>query len=205
MILEEENVNWVTADQEKKLLALKDIYQHWNSQINVISRKDMDSFYIHHILHSLAIGKVFSFQHHAVIMDLGCGGGFPGIPLAICFPQTHFHLVDSIGKKIKVVNAVANEMGLKNISAEHARAEDVRSRKFDGVISRAVAPLKDLWRWSLPLLKKDGPNYGLICLKGGDLAQEIHDCGKKVHQWEIYKHIYQNEWFQEKYILQISI
>lgn len=204
MELQGEILDFVTDEQQDKLLRLKDLYAYWNQQINVISRKDMDSFYIHHVLHSLAIAKVFSFQPHATLMDLGCGGGFPGIPLAICFPQTHFHMVDSIGKKIKVVLAVAEELGLANITAAHTRAEDIKDRKFDGVISRAVAPLKDLWRWSHPLLKKNGAGYGLICLKGGDLAREIHDSGKRIHQWEIYGNIYKNEWFKEKYILQIK-
>lgn len=199
-----EDIGFITPEQEAKLLQLKELYEFWNQQINVISRKDMDNFYVHHVLHSLAIANVFSFRPRTELMDLGCGGGFPGIPLAICFPKTHFHMVDSINKKLKVVIAVASELGLDNITAEHTRAEDIKNRKFDGVISRAVAPLKDLWRWSRPLLKKDGAGYGLICLKGGDLAQEIHDSGKRVHQWEIFGKMYKNEWFKEKYILQIK-
>ncbi|MCO6498258.1 MAG: 16S rRNA (guanine(527)-N(7))-methyltransferase RsmG [Chitinophagaceae bacterium] len=199
-----EDIGFITPEQEAKLLQLKELYEFWNQQINVISRKDMDNFYVHHVLHSLAIANVFSFRPRTELIDLGCGGGFPGIPLAICFPKTHFHMVDSINKKLKVVIAVASELGLDNITAEHTRAEDIKNRKFDGVISRAVAPLKDLWRWSRPLLKKDGAGYGLICLKGGDLAQEIHDSGKRVHQWEIFGKMYKNEWFKEKYILQIK-
>ena len=141
-------------------------------------------------------------------MDLGAGGGFPGIPLAIYFPEVHFHLVDSTNKKLKVVEAVAAAIDLKNVTVQHSRVEDLKDKKFDVVISRAVAPLKDLWFWSRPLLKKkpvDQPKKitGLISLKGGDLHQEITESGLHPHIWEIDK-IFEEEFFKEKYILLIS-
>src|ERR1035437_6827463 len=140
-----------TENQLQQFAALKDLYAEWNQKINVISRKDMEHFYEHHVLHSLAIATQFNFPDGYQVMDLGTGGGFPGIPLAIFFPDVHFHLVDSINKKLKVVNEVANAIGLANITTQHSRAEDIK-QKFDVVVSRAVAPLKDLWYWSRPLL-----------------------------------------------------
>lgn len=194
----------LNATQQAQLLQLKDLYEDLNQKINVISRKDMEGFYIHHVLHSLAIANVFSFEAGCNIMDLGSGGGFPGIPLAIYFPQVQFHLVDSIGKKLKVVEQVADALQLNNVSVQHARAEDIRDRRFDGVLSRAVAPMKELWKWSEPLLnKKSSHYYGLICLKGGELDDEISQVNRKVGKWEIYKKIYDDPWFQNKYILQI--
>src|SRR5260221_1082654 len=136
--------------QLKQFAALKGLYTEWNEKINVISRKDIDNFYEHHVLHSLAIATKFNFSPGTNIMDLGCGGGFPGIPLAIFFPDVHFHLVDSIQKKLKVANEVASAIGLKNITTQHTRAEEIKDKKFDVVVSRAVAPLKDLWLWSKP-------------------------------------------------------
>ena len=191
--------------QLEQFRALKDLYADWNQKINVISRKDMDHFYEHHVLHSLAIATQFDFPDGYQIMDLGAGGGFPGIPLAIFFPEVHFHLVDSINKKLKVVEAVAGAIELKNITVQHTRAEDIKNKEFDVVISRAVAPLKDLWYWSKPLLKKrpiDQPKKinGLICLKGGDLAQEISESGLRPQVWEIDK-IFEEEFFKGKYIL----
>jgi 16S rRNA (guanine527-N7)-methyltransferase len=197
--------------QIKQFAALKDLYADWNAKINVISRKDMDNFYEHHVLHSLAIAATFEFTKGMRVMDLGCGGGFPGIPLAIMFPETEFHLVDSINKKLKVVAEVAASIGLQNLTTQHARAEDIRTSpqdptgKFDVIISRAVAPLKDLWRWSKPLIQKrknDDPSIpnGLICLKGGDLTTEIFESGCKPMVWEIEK-IFPQPYFKEKYLL----
>ena len=191
--------------QLQQFKALKDLYHDWNQKINVISRKDMDHFYEHHVLHSLAIATQFDFPDVYKIMDLGCGGGFPAIPLAIFFPKVHFHLVDSINKKLKVAEAVAEAIELKNITVQHTRAEDIKDEKFDVVVSRAVAPLKDLWYWSKPLLNKrpvDQPKKinGLICLKGGDLSKEIHESGLHPRVWEIDK-IFDEEFFKEKYIL----
>lgn len=190
--------------QLQQLANLKGLYSEWNEKINVISRKDIDNFYEHHVLHSLAIATQFEFAAGMEIMDLGSGGGFPGIPLAIFFPATQFHMVDSINKKLKVVNEVAAAIGLTNVSTQHCRAEDIKNRKFDVVVSRAVAPLKDLWGWSKPLLKKGGKPSGLICLKGGDLAKEIFESGCKPRVWEIEK-IFETPFFKEKYLLQVAI
>lgn len=197
-----------TEKQLQQLAALKDLYEEWNKKINVISRKDMDHFYEHHVLHSLAIATQFNFPDGYNIMDLGAGGGFPGIPLAIFFPNVHFHQVDSIHKKLKVVEAVADAIELKNITVQHIRAEEIKDKKFDVVVSRAVATLKDLWYWSSPLLNKkpvDQPKKitGLICLKGGDLNKEIHESRLRPKVWEINK-IFEGDFFKEKYILQIS-
>jgi 16S rRNA (guanine527-N7)-methyltransferase len=194
-----------TEKQLQQYAALKSLYEEWNQKINVISRKDMDHFYEHHVLHSLAIATQFDFPDDYQVMDLGAGGGFPGIPLAIFFPEVHFHLVDSINKKLKVVEAIAASIELKNITVQHSRAEDIKDKQFDVVVSRAVAPLKDLWYWSKPLLKKrpiDQPKKinGLICLKGGDLAKEIAESGLRPQIWEIDK-IFEEEFFNEKYIL----
>ena len=197
-----------TEKQLQQFGALKDLYEEWNQKINVISRKDMDHFYEHHVLHSLAIATQFDFPAGYKIMDLGAGGGFPGIPLAIFFPEIDFHLVDSTNKKLKVVEAVASEIELKNVTVQHSRVEDIKDKKFDVVVSRAVAPLKDLWFWSKPLLKKrpvDQPKKitGLISLKGGDLSHEIAESHSHPRIWEIDK-IFEEDFFKEKYILQIS-
>ncbi|MGE5108604.1 MAG: 16S rRNA (guanine(527)-N(7))-methyltransferase RsmG [Sphingobacteriales bacterium] len=203
--------NDFTPRQLEQFAALDDLYRNWNSKINVISRKDIDSLYEKHVLHSLAIATQFDFAPGTEIIDIGTGGGFPGIPLAIFFPDVKFHLTDSIGKKIKVVTEISNAIGLKNLTAQHTRSEDIKDRKFDFAVSRAVAPLKDLWKWGKPLLKKQGaknkeqknlnshPN-GLICLKGGDLAQEIHESGLKPMAWELDK-IFTEDFFKEKYLL----
>lgn len=204
MIFEGEKIRDLTDTQKEKLASLKPLYEDWNSRINVISRKDMDRFYIHHVLHSISIAQVFDFENNSQVMDLGCGGGFPGIPLAICFPEVQFHLVDSIGKKIKVVNEVARALELPNVTTQHGRAEELKGRHFDCIVSRAVAPLKDLLRWSAPLMNKRNKDaYGLICLKGGDLAQEISEAGKRVNVWQIHGMIFNDDWFRDKYILQV--
>ena len=191
--------------QLQQYAALKDLYEAWNQKINVISRKDMDHFYEHHVLHSLAIATQFDFPDGYHIMDLGAGGGFPAIPLAIFFPNVHFHLVDSINKKLKVAEAIANAIELQNVTVQHTRAEDIKDQTFDVVVSRAVAPLKDLWYWSRPLLHKKPVNQpkkitGLISLKGGDLTKEIHESGLRPRIWEINK-IFKEDFFKEKYIL----
>jgi 16S rRNA (guanine527-N7)-methyltransferase len=187
---------------------LGDLYGHWNQMINVVSRKDIDSLYERHVLHSLSIAAQFDFPEGAEIVDIGTGGGFPGIPLAIYFPQVKFHLVDSIAKKLKVVDAIASELDLKNLTTQHTRAEELKGRKFDFAVSRAVAPLKDLWTWSKPLLRnerkmKEAKN-GLICLKGGDLTEEIAISGLKPHVFDI-KNIFKQEFFDSKYIVYVPL
>jgi 16S rRNA (guanine527-N7)-methyltransferase len=194
-----------TPKQKEQLNALLPLYKEWNEKINVISRKDIDNFYLHHVLHSLTITTQFEFEKGASIMDLGCGGGFPGVPLAIFFPETEFYMVDSINKKLNVVKEIAATIGLTNITVKHTRAEDIKDRKFDTVVSRAVAPLKELWQWSKPLIKRiktDNENVpnGLICLKGGDLTKEIQESGCKPYVWDIDK-VFPEEYFKEKYML----
>src|ERR1043165_638657 len=143
-----------TSKQIEQFTQLEKLYNEWNEKINVISRKDMDGLYEKHVLHSLSIAAAFEFLPGTQILDLGTGGGFPGVPLAIYFPEVKFHLVDSIGKKLKVVDEISAEIGLTNITTQHSRVEDIRNRKFDFVVSRAVAPLRDLWGWAKPVLKK---------------------------------------------------
>jgi len=207
------------ADFEKRQIeqftALEALYKDWNSKVKVISRKDIDSLYEKHVLHSLSIAASFDFIKGMEVIDIGTGGGFPGIPLAIFFPDVRFHLVDSIGKKIKVVTEVASAIGLTNVTVQHTRAEDIHNRKFDIAVSRAVAPLLDLLKWSTPLLKKikiparkseddmPVPN-GLICLKGGDLAQEISETKSRPRIMEIHQ-VFNQDYFREKFIVYIPL
>ncbi len=201
-----------SEEQLRQLQLLEELYKEWNEKINVISRKDIDGLYEKHVLHSLSIAAVFDIGDNSEVLDLGTGGGFPGIPLAILFPEVKFHLVDSIAKKLKVVEAVAEGIGLKNITTQHSRIEDIKNRKFDFVVSRAVAPLKDLWRWSKPLLRnkvqgtndkqQENQSPGLICLKGGDLATEIQESRTRPRVIEITE-IFPEDFFKEKFILYI--
>lgn len=164
----------LTGEQQSQFAALYDLYVDWNAKINVISRKDIENLYEHHVLHSLGIARFIRFRPGTSIMDLGTGGGFPGIPLAILFPQVSFHLVDSIGKKIKVVNEVSSAIGLQNITSRHARAEEEKG-KFDFVVSRAVMPLADLVKIIQKNISTEQRNAipnGLVCLKGGELENE---------------------------------
>ena len=175
----------ITAGQQQQFARLQELYTLWNSQINVISRKDIDLLYERHVLHSLGIAKVMAFLPGENVLDVGTGGGFPGIPLAILFPETNFHLVDSIGKKIKVVNEVAAALGLKNVRGTHARAEEIKEQ-FDFVVSRAVTQLKDFYPWVKGKFRKQSNNKlpnGILYLKGGDLTQEIADAGLSVQQF----------------------
>ncbi len=201
-----------TAEQIRQFTALEAVYEEWNARINVISRKDIGSLYEKHVLHSLSIAAVFQFKPGSQVIDIGTGGGFPGLPLAIFFPETQFQLVDSIAKKLKVVDAVADALSLTNICTQHIRAEEIKGKKFDIAISRAVAPLKDLWLWARPLLrpqqipKEEAEGLpqasGLICLKGGDLALEISESGTRPRIHEI-SYIFPEESFREKYIVQV--
>lgn len=202
-----------TDQQKGQLEALDSLYREWNEKINVISRKDIDSLYEKHVLHSLSIAAAFHFNAGSRVIDIGTGGGFPGVPLAIFFPETEFFLVDSIGKKIKVVDAVKEGAGLHNITTINKRAEEIRDIKFDCVVSRAVAPLKDLWHWTKPLLNKkvakpsetaeglEDPQ-GLICLKGGSLAVEISESGCRPRMMEIVD-LFPEPYFKEKFLLYV--
>ncbi len=197
-----------SGKQIQQFLVLDEVYREWNEKINVISRKDIGALYEKHVLHSLAIAAIFEFTDGLDIIDIGTGGGFPGIPLAIVFPEVQFHLVDSIGKKLKVVNEVVLRLQLKNVTTQHTRAEDIRNRKFDFALSRAVAPLKDLWQWSKPLLRNEKKmstfKNGLICLKGGNLSQEIEDSRLKPHTWDITQ-LFSEAFFVEKYVLYVPL
>ncbi len=199
-----------TTEQEVQFEKLGALYHDWNEKINVISRKDIDSLYEKHILHSLAVAAIFDFSSAPglQVVDIGTGGGFPGIPLAIMFPEVNFTLVDSIGKKLKVVEAVKEGTGITNVRTIHSRAEDLEPNKYDFVVSRAVAPLKDLWLWGKPLLrggrKLEEFKNGMIFLKGGDLSQEISDSKLRPHMWEI-SAIFAEPWFQEKYLLYVPL
>ena len=195
----------LTSQQQQQYRQLPELYNFWNNQINVISRKDIDSLFERHVLHSLGIAKVVSFLPGENILDVGTGGGFPGLPLAIMFPDTQFYLVDSIGKKIKVVNEVAKAIGLKNLKAEHIRAEQAPG-KFDFVISRAVTQLKDFYPWVRgkfnPNSKNTLPN-GILYLKGGDLQQEIVESDLAVQQFHL-KDYFAEEFFETKQVIYIK-
>ena len=196
----------LTEHQEQQFAALDVLYRDWNSKINVISRKDIDNLYEHHVLHSLAIAKVLPFQPHTEILDVGTGGGFPGIPLAILFSECRFTLIDSIGKKIKVAQEVATALGLTNVECIQKRAEEEK-RKFDFVVSRAVMPLPDLVR----LVQKNVSNKqrnavpnGLVVLKGGDLREELRPFQKRAEITEI-STLFRGEWFDTKRVIYLPL
>jgi 16S rRNA (guanine527-N7)-methyltransferase len=196
----------ITEEQRLQFEMLKPLYSEWNSKINVISRKDIDNIYLHHVLHSLAIAKDIRFNDESHILDFGTGGGFPGIPLAIMFPNCHFKLIDRTGKKIKVVNEVAGALNLKNVEAAQIPGEEEKG-KYDFVVSRAVMPLPDL----IKIIKKNIsakqqnaiPN-GLICLKGGNIDSEIHNYRHIVQLTDISK-MFNDEWFKNKYVIYIPL
>ena len=203
-----------TERQLQQLASLEHLYKEWNTRINVISRKDIDSLYEKHVLHSLSIAAVCNFPGNIEIIDIGTGGGFPGVPLAIFFPEVRFHLVDSIGKKLKVIEAIKEAVGLSNVTTQHIRAEEIRNRKFHFAVSRAVAPLKELWQWSKPLLSNEKIKMknekeemvlhsGLICLKGGNLAQEIAESGSRPKMIAI-SELFEEEYFKEKYLVYLK-
>jgi 16S rRNA (guanine527-N7)-methyltransferase len=191
--------------QQQQYQQLPELYQFWNNQINVISRKDIELLLERHVLHSLGIAKVMRFLPGETVLDVGTGGGFPGLPLAIMFPETQFYLVDSIGKKIKVVNEVSKAIGLKNLKAEHARAEQVPG-KFDFVVSRAVTQLKDFYPWVKGKFNKTSKNTlfnGILYLKGGDLTQEIVESGLQVKQYYL-KDYFEEEFFETKQVIYVK-
>lgn len=180
---------------------LMPVYKEWNEKINVISRKDIDELYLRHVLHSLSIVKLADMKNVHTVLDIGTGGGFPGIPLAIMFPETEFHLVDSIGKKINVVNAVKEALGLKNVKAEQARAEQING-KYDVVACRAVTQLADFYGWIHKNLK---PDSDVICLKGGDLTEEIYNFRQKYPRKRVVvkeiSEVFKEEFFDTKKVL----
>jgi len=196
----------LSDSQKEKLSHLRDIYEKWNSKINVISRKDIDNFDIHHLLHSLSIAKVITFLPGTSILDVGTGGGFPGIPLAIIFPDSEFTLLDSIGKKIKVVESVADELELKNVSALIKRAEDEKN-KYDFIISRAVMEFPGFVKLTNKNIEPGGKNNlrnGIIYLKGGDLTEELKPFKNKVKVWDI-KEFFIEPFFETKKIIYLVI
>lgn len=195
----------ITPLQLQQFEQLPELYNYWNNQINVISRKDIDQLYERHVLHSLGIAKVMPFLPGENVLDVGTGGGFPGIPLAILFPETQFFLVDSIGKKIKVVQEVASALGLQNLKAAHLRAEQV-DEKFDFVVSRAVTRLKEFYPWVKSKFSKESKNTlpnGILYLKGGDLAEEITESGLKVNQYYL-KDFFSEEFFETKQVIYVK-
>lgn len=196
----------LTPIQKKQFSQLQDLYEHWNSQINVISRKDIDQLYERHVLHSLGIAKVISFLPGETVLDVGTGGGFPGVPLAILFPETQFYLVDSIGKKIKVVQEVSKALGLTNLRAAHMRAEQFEDR-FDFVVSRAVTRLKDFYPWVKDKFNKQSKNKipnGILYLKGGDLVEEIAESRLVVKRYDL-KNYFFSEFFETKQVIYVKV
>ena len=195
----------LTEEQKRQFAALYDLYTDWNSNINVISRKDIENLYEHHVLHSLGIAKVIRFKPGTKVMDLGTGGGFPGIPLAILFPEVQFHLVDSIGKKVRVATEIAGSIGLRNVTTRHARAEEEK-QLFDFVVSRAVMPLTDLLkiiRKNISPKQQNALPNGLICLKGGELERETMPVKNKTTMWNL-KEFFGEEFFETKKVVYVA-
>jgi 16S rRNA (guanine527-N7)-methyltransferase len=196
----------LTERQKEQFAALYALYTDWNSKINVISRKDIENLYEHHVLHSLGIARVIRFTPGTRIMDLGTGGGFPGIPLAILFPEVHFHLVDSIGKKVRVATEIASAIGLQNVTTRHCRAEEEK-QLFDFVVSRAVMPLTDLLKIIRKNIAQEGHNAlpnGLICLKGGELERETMPVKNRVQITDL-KDYFSEEFFETKKVVYVPI
>ena len=196
----------LSEEQQRQFRMLDELYRDWNAKINVISRKDIDNLYEHHVLHSLAIAKVLHFKPGTDILDFGTGGGFPGIPLAILFPECHFKLIDGTGKKIRVAQEVATAIGLKNCQPEHLRGEDEKG-KYDFVVSRAVMPLPDLVkivRKNISKTQRNAAGNGIFCLKGGELQQELQPFHKIVEVTPI-STWFSEEWFQTKNVIYLPL
>jgi 16S rRNA (guanine527-N7)-methyltransferase len=190
--------------QYEQFSALLPLYKNWNAKINVVSRKDIDNLYLHHVLHSLAIAKVVQFVDNSNILDVGTGGGFPGLPLAIMFPKANFLLVDSIGKKIKVVDAISSELGLGNVKTAHQRAENIEGQ-FDFALARAVTRLDNIWAWASSKMKPANQHpisNGLLYLKGGDIDQETPN-GVDVKRWEL-SQFFSEPFFNEKALVLLA-
>ena len=197
---------YLTDKQKQQFAALFDLYKDWNEKINVISRKDIDNLYLHHVLHSLAIAKAVSFRPGTRILDFGTGGGFPGIPLAILFPETQFKMIDGTGKKIRVVNEVATAIGLENVEAVHLRGEEEKG-KYDFVVRRAVMPLPDLMKIVKKNVGKEQRNSlpnGVICLKGGNVEGEMRPFKKIAEATEI-TNWFDEDWFKEKFVIYVPV
>lgn len=196
----------LTPAQESQFEALGPLYTDWNAKINVISRKDIDNLYLHHILHSLGIAKVIDFTDGTTILDVGTGGGFPGIPLAILFPQCHFHLIDRVGKKIKVAQNVAETIGLQNVTFQHGSVEELKT-EYDFVVSRAVMPLPDLLKLIRKNIRREQQNAlpnGLLCLKGGDLQSELAPVKKTSILFNLSDY-FKEEYFETKKVIYVQI
>ena len=196
----------ITEKQKEQFAALYDLYYDWNSKINVISRKDIENLYEHHVLHSLAIAKYITFKPGTTIMDMGCGGGFPGIPLAIMFPEVDFHLVDSIGKKVRVAGEIAQSIGLTNVRTSHSRAEEIKD-KYSFVVSRAVMQLSDLVKICRKNISKEHINAlpnGIICLKGGDMTAETEPF-KSCREIINVSTYFEEEYFKDKKVVYVQI
>jgi len=196
----------LTEVQLEQLSKLKGLYEEWNAQINVISRKDIDNFYERHVLHSLAIAEMMQFKKGTKILDVGTGGGFPGIPLAILFPESSFHLVDSIGKKIKVVKEVAKALNLSNVTAQHERAEQVNG-KFDFVVSRAVTRMNKFIPWVQSKILQEDQNIlpnGILYLKGGDLQTELSEINQDYDVLDL-TDVYEEEFFETKKVVYVRL
>ena len=194
----------LSSEQYNQFNQLFELYSEWNEKINVISRKDIEQLYVRHVLHSLGIAKIIQFKPGTKILDVGTGGGFPGIPLAIMFPDCHFHLVDSIGKKINVVNGVAQSLGLSNVTAEQTRAEQVNDN-YDFVVSRAVTKLKPFYQWVKNKVRMEGfndLNNGILYLKGGDLQEELKEAKKKYKIYPLSEQ-FEEEFFETKKVVYV--
>lgn len=196
----------LTEKQKEQFAALYALYSDWNDKINVISRKDIENLYLHHVLHSLGIAKIITFRAGTKIMDMGCGGGFPGLPLAILFPDCEFHLVDSIGKKVRVAAEVAAAIGLKNVRTTHSRAQDIKE-KYNFVVSRAVMQLPELVKICRKNISKEQLNAlpnGIICLKGGDIQAEVQPFKNIVEITDL-EDIFKEEYFKDKKVVYVPI
>ena len=196
----------LTNEQVRQFAMLDEVYHEWNAKINVISRKDIDNLYIHHVLHSLGIAKMTSFQPHTRILDFGTGGGFPGVPLAVFYPECHFKMIDGTGKKIRVVQEVIHAIGLKNCEAMHLRGEE-ENGKFDFVVSRGVMPLPDLVKIVRKNISAEQFNAlpnGIICLKGGDVQAEIQPFRRIADVMELDR-FFCEEWFHGKHLVYVPL